>query len=50
MKGFSNMFKKAKIEIYELDLLDDIITTSPGDFEDNVPEDDGDIGFPFPLK
>lgn len=39
------MFKKAEIEIYELDLLQDIITRS--DFKDNEDEDDGDIIFPW---
>ena len=40
------MFKKAKIEIYELDLLEDIITIS-GDPTDNEDEDDGDHVFPW---
>ena len=36
------MFKKAELEIYDLDLLEDIMTTSPGDYEDNFGEEDTD--------
>ncbi len=37
------MFKKAELEIYELDLLDDIIVTSdPG-----ANEEDPDVIWPF---
>ena len=38
------MFKKAEIEIYDLDLTEDIITTSPNDYKDN--EDGGDVIYP----
>ncbi len=34
------MFKKAELEIYDLDLLEDIITTSPGDSDDNLENDE----------
>ena len=37
------MFKKAEIEIYDLDLNEDIITAS--DYKDN--EDYGDVVYPF---
>ena len=33
------MFKKAELEIYELDLLNDVIITS-GDLEDNLEDPD----------
>ena len=33
------MFKKAELEIYELDLLNDVITTS-GNLEDNLEDPD----------
>lgn len=47
LKGedFTNMFKKAEIEIYDLDLTEDIITASPGDYKDN--DDDGDVIYPI---
>lgn len=37
------MFKKAEIEIYDLDLTEDIITAS--DLKDN--NDGGDVIYPF---
>lgn len=45
LKGedFTNMFKKAEIEIYDLDLTEDIITAS--DPKDN--DDGGDVIYPF---
>lgn len=45
LKGedFTNMFKKAEIEIYDLDLTEDIITASDKTDNDN----DGDVIYPF---
>lgn len=38
------MFKKAELEIYELDLLEDIIITSDATVND---DEDPDVVFPF---
>ena len=45
LKGedFTNMFKKAEIEIYDLDLTEDIVTASDKTDNDN----DGDVIYPF---
>ena len=38
------MFKKAELEIYDLDLLEDIITASNDDYKE---DGDDDTVFPF---